>query len=416
MKPKIAIIFPADWWDPSYSLCSVVENQLRSFVKYGYEVTVCTLARFNGEISIKGVVHKKILPLFEYTDYSQTDKLDPHFEEQVQAVQRALEDNLKGYTHLITHDLIFQGWFLVHNVAVRRANLQVKWLHWIHSAPHERKDAAYPFNHFYLLKPNEKLIYLNDIDKIKAAEMFGVFPADVAVVPNAIDPRTFWGLHPFTEHLLDKYDILGADIISVYPLSTPRMISGKQLHKAVRIHEHLKKLYGLKTKYIVCNAHANAQKEKDLVKETQETFMGGGLSPNEVIFTSFEEAPAYEVGVPRQVVKELFQLSNLFLFPSISENCSLILLEAALSGNLLVLNKSFLPMRAQLGDQALYFDFGALGAEVHYDNEAKYYEDVAKIIFAELKSSKPIMSQIKIRQEFNLDITFRRYIEPLFYL
>ena len=72
-------------------------------------------------------------------------------------------------------------------------------------------------------------------------------------------------------------------------------------------------------------------------------------------------------------------------------------------------------MRSQLGDSALYFDFGALGAEVHYENEVKYYEDVAKIIFAELKNNKPIMSQVKIRQEFNGDVIFRKHIEPLLY-
>mgnify|MGYP001565295298 CR=1 FL=1 len=72
-------------------------------------------------------------------------------------------------------------------------------------------------------------------------------------------------------------------------------------------------------------------------------------------------------------------------------------------------------MRAQLGDQALYFDFGALGADVQYVNEVQYYEDVAKIIFAELKNNKPIQAQIKIRKEFSMDVIFRKYIEPLLY-
>ena len=72
-------------------------------------------------------------------------------------------------------------------------------------------------------------------------------------------------------------------------------------------------------------------------------------------------------------------------------------------------------MRAQLGDNALYFDFGALGNEVTYDNEEGYYEDVAKIVYAELKKNTALKAQTKIRQEFNYDSMFRKHLEPLLY-
>ena len=414
MKPRVAILVPFDSWDPAYSLASVVENQLKALVKYGYEPVIATLGRFKGDIPVKGVEHRQLLPAFEYTDYSQTREVHEDFEKQVTMVQDAIE-KLTDVTHIITHDLIFQGWFLVHNVALRRAKLDVKWLHWIHSAPSPREKEPYPFDHFQFIKQNETLVYLNEIDKIRAAEQYGVFPSDVAVVPNAVDVRTFGGVHPFTEALIDNHGLLDADIISVYPVSTPRMISGKQIHKAVKVHAKLKQLYGLKTKFIIPNAHANAQKEKDLVKEWQEKFLNWGLSPSDVIFTSTQQAPTYELGVPRDAIGDLFKLSNLFIFPSISENCSLVLLEAALNGNVIVLNKSFLPMRAQLGDNALYFEFGALGSDVEYQNEEAYYEDIAKIVFAELKKNTALTAQTKVRKEFNYSAMFRNHLEPLLY-
>jgi len=72
-------------------------------------------------------------------------------------------------------------------------------------------------------------------------------------------------------------------------------------------------------------------------------------------------------------------------------------------------------MRSQLGDAALYFEFGALGTDVHYQDEEKYWEDAAKIIYAELKKNTSLMAKIKIQQNYNYDVIFRKHIEPLFY-
>ena len=414
-KPKVAIILPADWWDQSYSLCSVVENQLRGFVKNGYTPIIVTLQKFRGDIPVPGIEHRKALPMLNLVDYSNNRELHKDFEQDVGHIKRALEESLSDVTHVITHDLIFQGWFLPHNVACRRANLNVKWLHWIHSAPAPTDMEKYPFDHFQFLKPNETLIYLNEIDLVKAAEKYHVLPSRVRCVPNSIDLRTFGGLHPFTEYLIDRFDLFSADVLSVYPLSSTRMVDGKQVHKAVKVHEKLKKLYGIKTKFIIANAHANAQKEKQTIEELQAKFLDWGLSPEEVIFTSIQKTPEYELGVPRKVVSDLFRMSNLFVFPSISENCSLVLLEAALSGNLCALNKNFLPMRAQLGNLAHYFEFSSLTENVQYQNEEGYYEDVAKIMWDSLQKNNALMSKMHIQKNFNLDYLFRHKIEGLLY-
>ena len=425
MKPRIAILAPMSHWDHGYSHCSVVFDQFVMLKKYGYDVTFICLQRFKGkeDLEAQGIKVRDVLPIFTFKDYHLGAPIDENFEKNAQDVQDVLEKELKDFTHVITHDVIFQGWFLPYNVGLRRANVNVKWLHWIHSAPSLRPATLiYPYDHLYSIRRNERLVYLNDIDRIRVAEMYGIFPDDVHVVPNSIDPRTFWDLHPLTTSLIEKYGLLNADVVATYPLSSTRMhvegnyveniSDGKNLMFAVRIMAEIKKL-GYSVRYVVANAHANAPKEKETIKQVQEHATTLGLSPNELIFTSLEMAPAFENGVPRRVVSELFRLSNVFLFPSASENCSLVLLEAALSKNLIVLNESFLPLRAQLQSQAIYFKFGALLERLNYAEG--YFGDLAKIIMSALKKEQALSSFRKIAREFSLDNIFRKYLEPLFY-
>ena len=189
---------------------------------------------------------------------------------------------------------------------------------------------------------------------------------------------------------------------------------GKKPDKVLKILGELKK-QGKSVRFICPNAHANAEREKKAIADLIHYGIEQGLTREEIIFTSLEEAPTYEQGVPREVVRELFQLSNLFIFPSISENCPLILLEAALSKCLLVLNESFQPLRDFFGKNALYFKFGSLLENVNYDNEENWYHDVAFVILSELNKNKPLNAFTHLKQKFNYDFIFKNQLEPLFY-
>jgi glycosyltransferase involved in cell wall biosynthesis len=247
-----------------------------------------------------------------------------------------------------------------------------------------------------------------------AAEMYHSFPKDVRIVYNSIDPRVFWNLHPLVTSLIDKYDILSADYLDIYPLSTTRMVDGKQIKVVIEIMAALKKL-GKKVCFIACNAHANDRREKQVIAEIVSFANEKGLNANEMIFTSLED-PKYELGVPREVISQLFLLSNLFIFPSISENCSLVLLEAMLSKNLLVLNDNgFLPFREFAKDNALYFDFGSLITNVQYDNRDQFMSDVAKIVNSEMGQNKALKASNDLKKNFNYDAIFTNQIQNLFY-
>ena len=412
---KIAVLTTFYNFDRAYSLVSVAEEQLLSLLKYGYEPVLFVHDNFKDDDKIpKGVEIRKVIPRFQLVDYSSNQPVESGFQDQVKKVKEALEEHLKDIDIVLTHDWIFQGWFLIYNLGMREAqpNLKCRWFHWIHSAPSPRPaNLQYPHDCRYKTMPNSKLIYMNHYDTLRLAEMYGGVLDDVRVVFNPLDPRTFYNFHPLVNQLIEKYRLLDADIIDVYPVSSTRF-SGKQVDKVLKVLGKLKE-QEKSVRFVCCNAHANAEKEKKAIEDLIHYGIEQGLTREEIIFTSLE-GKEYEMGVPKEVVRDLFTLSNLFIFPTLSENCPLILLEAALSKCLLVLNEDFPALRDFFGENALYFGFSSLNVKRNYDNEDQYFSDVAKIIIGELNKNRPLNAFNKLKQKFNRDYIFKTQLESLF--
>mgnify|MGYP001569006012 CR=1 FL=1 len=396
--------------DPAYSLCAVVIDQLTALVKHGHSPVLFVLPMFKDEHLVpEGVEIRKCVPQLILEPYKELGYPD-HWREDIEKCKVAFEKNLGDITHLICHDTFFIDTYLPYNIALRESDITCKFYAWTHSAPSARPHLDdNPHANRYTLPPRTKLVYLNH-DRVTAlAEMYGAWDDDVRIVHNSRDPRTFWGLDPLVIKLIDEYKLLEADIISIYPLSTPRMISGKGLDKVIRLHSKLKEI-GYKTRLIVCNGHANAQPDKRLISETQMWASELNINHEELIFTSLQ-GEEHELGVPPKVVSDLFRLSNVFIFPTVSENSSLVLLEAMLSGNLLVLNQRVGTLKEHAGDSALYFDFDY--REPKEKNEA-YYLDLAKIVGAQFEVNKSLQVKRRALKEFNYDTIYQQ-IERVLY-
>lgn len=411
---RIGILTTFYNWDRAYSLVTVVEEQLKSLLENGYEPVLFVHDNFNADHEIpKGVEIRKVIPRFQLADYSQGQPPEAGFEEQATAVKEALLEHLKDIDAVFTHDWIFQGWFLVYNVGMRQAaqKLKCRWYHWVHSAPSGRPERlTYPHDCRYKLMPNSKMIYMNHTDALRLAEMYAGGMDDVRVVFNSGDIRSFYQFDPFVENLIKKYNLLEKDIIQVYPLSTTR-IGGKQADKVIRLLAEMKK-QGKSVAFICPNAHANAEREKQVLQNLIDKAIKWGLTREEVIFTSLE-GKEHELGIPRKWVDQLFSISNLFMFPTLSENCPLILLQAAASKCLLVLNDDFPPLKDFFGKDALYFKFSSLLVQTDYSDENRWYHDVALIILAELNKNKPLNSFNTLKQKFNRTWIFKNQLEPI---
>lgn len=419
IKLKVGILTTFANFDPSYSLCGVVRQQLLALVKYGYAPVLFTLESFSDEDLVlvpDGVEVRRIVPQLILEPYSAGDATN--LEADVARVLPAFEKHLADIEVCLTHDIIFINSFLPYNVALRRGIegqlSPVRWLHWMHSGPSFRPLDGSVWDNLYTLPANSRLVYMNYSDVVRAAEMYHALPKDVRTIFNFMDIRELYDFSPITKKLTDEHDLMSADFLITYPLSTTRMgTAGKQLEKVIWIVSHLKRK-GYSVRLVVPNAHANAEREKMEIERMYHVASNRELERRELIFTSLFEAPNYEQGVPHEVVRDLFTLSNLFIFPSYSENCPLVLLEAMAGKNILVLNQDF-PAFKDFGEEnALYFRFSSTVApQPQFPlGEDRYYEDIATLIISEFNQNKAVRAQTALRKRFNLDTIFRRQLEP----
>jgi glycosyltransferase involved in cell wall biosynthesis len=420
---KVGILTTFYAWDTSYSLCTVVDSQLRMLVKNGYQPVLFTLPGFKDDSFVPaGVEIRRVIPQFvlePYGNYDLTAPIPDTFNRDVSVAKKAFIENFKDIQIMFTHDIIFINSFIIYNRALREAIQEglehVRWFHWAHSGPSTRPEyIPFPHDLRYNIPPNSKLIYMNDTDALRMAEMYQGKLDDVRVVENPMDIGTLFPLHPIARKIVDDFDLNHADIVQIYPLSTPRMESNKQISKVIAILSKLKE-QGKSVRLVVPNAHANAQPEKDAIEAMLKLAESRGMTRKEVIFTSLLEAPKWELGIPHEAVRDLFLYSNLFIFPSVSENCPLVLLEAASAKNLLVLNSSFPAMHDFFGENALYFEFGSIVKTVKYNDMENYFFEIATIILGELKKNRPLMANVKLRQAFNEDYIFKQRLEPVMY-
>jgi len=162
---------------------------------------------------------------------------------------------------------------------------------------------------------------------------------------------------------------------------------------------------GKNAKVVFVNASANDERRREPVR---------ALAGEYAIFTSLEDN-RYEVSVPRRVVRELMEIANLFPLLSISEGCSLTLLEAGLTKQLVVLNEDFPPMR-EFGeiDHVLYMKTSSTRAKTSYSpDEESYYRDWAGIIISEMEKNKALRFNRKVLRRFNREWIWRNQLEPL---
>lgn len=416
-KPKIGIFTTFSNFKPEYSLCTVVKQQLEALVKHGYEPVLFVLNIFKeDEIVPEGVGVRRVIPQLVLEPYHKNDL--SNFETDVTKAQTALEEHMSDIDVCLTHDIIFINSYLPYNEALRRAQKtklgHVKWLHWMHSGPSIRPTMdGSPYDNLYTLPENSKLVYMNYTDAVRAAEMYGTWDTEVRTISNPMDIRILHDFHPLSRELIDRYDLLSADVIDVYPLSTTRMNdAGKQVSKVIWVMSEIKKL-GKSIRIVICNAHANGDNEKKAIESVYQAATEMGIERRELIFTSLYDAPKWEHGVPHEVVRDMFLLGNLFIFPTVSENCPLVLLEAMAGKNLLVLNNNFPALKDFGGNNALYFNFGSLLQTPQFPNGVDlYYRDVAKIIVQHLNKSKVLGAQDTVRKKFSMDYIFKQQLEP----
>jgi len=430
MKKTVCIFTTFTSADPAYSLNRVVQDQIRMLVDHDYEPTVIVAKGFD---PIEMYAHPKVtIKEIPSVPCHNEVRMDNSFNQDVRSLEGAIEKILDGIDIVITHDVVYQPACLKHLVASKRIakrHTDIRWLHWIHSAtsPYLLANLAQTFTDEYAKEvrdpfPSSYYVYFNDFAVPSVAQAFGISEDIVRVVHHPTDYCRFNKFEPETIELVRKKDLLSADAIALYPA---RLDRGKQVEFMIKIMGQLKTLK-TSVRAIVVDFHSTGGDKVTYRDELKQMAIDWGLNEKEMIFTS-EFSKEWGLNVPYQVVGDLMRIANIVIQPSRSESYSLVAQEGGLSGNVLMLNQDFPPMRDIYGKYPFYRKFSSnmdllsgvmdenSATDTKYDNEYGYMLSCAASIKAELQSNRILGMQTFLRKYRNPDYVFRNELEPLFY-
>lgn len=424
-KRKVAILACLSTLNPVYSIAGVVHDQLHLLSKHE-DVVFITTDDFESQSEVPNGVEVRYYPRYQgSTDPDEIDFLK--FEQYIFETSSILRNHLQDCSHVIQHDLLFITSFLPMNWAIRHCGKllpKLKWLHWQHSSPSPKPTICeYPFTGCYMDMPNSKFIYLNRTDIPGVAERYSIPENKVFVVHNAIDFNRLFKLHPITQELVSSFDLLSTDYLCIYP---SRLVDAKQPHKIIKLMEAIKSKKK-KVKLVFCNSWSNGQREQEYMKKL---IAESTLSDQELIFTSEfksnwckENKFNIQLGVPREVSLDLMKLSDLFILPSVAECCSMMMLEAAATKNLLILNDDLQSLHefggqkinGDLSERTLYMQFGSItrGLINYLPSEEAWLSARADQIIEVQKNNQAIGMFKFVRKRHNPEWIYTNEILPL---
>lgn len=398
-----------------YSLIAVAGTQLQSLVDHGYDPAVLVQENFTPPES--GLWRPEQLDIRPVVPFLHLESgIAPDFEARVAQVEAGLAEGLADIDVCITHDIILQDWYKEHNVAMRRyakKRPDLLWLHWLHSCPTPGGVTEYPGNCRYTSPPGY-IIYPNATDLSRVCQTYRLqgqeWRAKASRFGHSIDPMTLWPYDKLTKDLADKADLLSGDVVAVYPA---RLDRGKQPEKIIRLMAGIKRTRH-DPRLLIIDWQSTGDRFQKYIDELLALADSLGLS-GLVNFTSRLDDRCSQ-GVPRHVVTELMDLSNVYVHPSRVETYSLVVHEAILRGCLCVLNYDFAPMRELFGDNAIYMDFGSDRFNRTYTpDEQTFWNDEALRLLAELQQNRAIWAKTTARREWSPDALWKDF-EPMLYL
>jgi len=392
---KIAIITHFNRCPENFSPGRATKNLIKILQQYGHEVVFFVQEGSPLEIDCEV---RPVVPKFKRLKNIINYEIKDRF---IQILKRELTDD---FDLIITQDLYIDD-CITYREAIKQCGVNVKWLHWA------RSGIGRPVN---FNMSNARYVYMNNHDVIRFADKIGVDYSLVRVVFNEKDPSLLWGWSPITKMISDKMRLWEKDIIQTYPLCTTRM-DAKGINSVIRTFGYLK-AKGNKVALIICNA--NGRRRLSEIESKIKLAEENGLTKDDFLFTSTLADEEFDISreVPHKVVVELMQISNLFIFPTMAEVCSNVLLEASMTKNLLVLNED-LPSLFDFADKeaVLSYPFTSLQS-VHYSGRDEGpMMNLASRIEKIIKDNKADRQFRRAWKTHNMDTIYNKQLKPILY-
>ncbi len=422
---RVAILTMFNGLSNTYSLVNVVAEHIKMFLDNNIDTTILVSETINDNekwgiyldkrlkwIKIKNKLNGKQIKWYDYS--KSTGKLHDTFYDEVEVIKNDFIEKLKDFDICFMHDILYQGWHYVHNIAIREAQKELPNLRFIsftHSYPAKRPEhIEKEFLGRYMDMPNTLFAYPTKSGLKALANQYNIDIKKCVVINNSIPLLDF--LSEDVKKLNKKTNFIDSEILIIYPA---RLTPSKKQEKVSALAGCIKQVCGKSIKIIFCDFASLDIDSKTYKNKIINEGIKYGLNKNDIIFTSDY---GYTNGFPRKAVIELFGLSNLYICPSFSESFGLTILEAASKGNFLVLNKK-VPALEELGKNlnAYFMNWNAKNngydtIETYHPSEERYYLDHAKNIVKNLFNSV-LYSKTTIRTDYSNKSIFEKQIKLL---
>lgn len=426
---QVAIMTLFNGLDSSYSLVNVVRDQLSMFLSHDISVKLlvseqCDLSHMEGVYKDPRITWCLVTNTLDgkrinWIDYSvPTTSLHPSFAKELEVIVPSLLQHLQDVDICLLHDILYQGWHYIHNIAIRQVSHMrpdLRFIAFTHSFPLTRP--SHPSPHllgFYTPLKNTYYVYPTVSGITPLAAQYQVPEGDCRVVFNAFNSLDFCCKEVSDLHY--QVDLCDTELLVVYPA---RLTPGKQHTYLLHLVGHIFKACERSVKVIFCDFPSSDIDSTTYKQQLKEIVTSYDLLCKNIIFTSDF---GYPKGFPRQAVLDLFTLSNLFVCPSYSESFGLTVLEAASRGNLLVLN-SCVPALMELSEHLpaylLEWPAKTFEGEVRPNfspSENAYYQKHAQRILHQLIQNPITKAKTEVRCHYNPEWIWKHQLAPLLHL
>lgn len=426
---QVAVVTLFNGLDSSYSLVNVVRDQVSMLLNHDIGVKLlvteqCDLTHLEGVFADPRITWCPVVNTLNnkpivWHDYSiSTSSIHASFSQELTVITTSLLSYLEDVDVCILHDILYQGWHYIHNIAIRQVARLVSHLRFIaftHSFPLARPlEPAPHLLGFYTPLRDTFYVYPTASGISALAAQYGVPEGKCKVISNTFNPLEFTTKEVLAlHHQVNLYD---TDLLIVYPA---RLTPAKQHECLIHLVGHIFKGCQYTTKVIFCDFPCSDIDPHAYKNHLRDVASSYNLPQKHIIFTTDEGFPH---GFPRASVLDLMTLSNLFICPSYSESFGLTVLEAASRGNFIVLNKC-VPALDELSEHipAYLMSWPAkiFEGEVHPNFTPSlddYYQKHAKRIMNQFIQNATLQAKTIVRRRYNPEWIWKNQLAPLLYI
>lgn len=384
---------------------SVMNHHARLFLENGQNVRI--IAGRGDQIDPRIIfIHYPLIDsrdeeILRIKSYLDEGEIPENFFLVVDKIYSNLFDILDNTDILIAHNVCSLAKNLPLTAAIQRLTREkedIRYILWHHdlawATPRYASELhdGFPWDLLRSSWPGVTNVAVSRERQRELAELYGIEPGEIYVIPNGLDAGRFLKLENETTKYIDQLNLFDAEPLLLLPV---RITTRKNIEFALDVVKCLLSYYP-KTVLLVtgplgphnpANIHyfnklINLRDEKDL--------------SNSVFFLA-EYTDEY---IPDEVISDLYQISDALLLPSKEEGFGIPILEAGMVG--IPIFCSDIPALRELG-----------GKHVCYFSVDSSPSNVASMIDSRLSLNLSFKMRVQVRQNYIWEYIYRNKIAPL---